>query len=533
MSNKFLNQVSKTINSIIDIIKNPKLTIENCSYYYDPEARINLIIYLYLFKVLINKKEYLEQKYQFYLKRYNRQVDLKEITNIEAENELEVIFKIQEYFPTKQITNKKNVLYFDTYHVKVSWLLEFLNLLLGTNQESKTKTINICYAIPNKDITKVTEKNKMEDFLQEFTLYNIKISHNKAKDIKENSILIVKNAAINYLKHLKQYKHQLENEESYIIFYKLLKEECKKQEFVLEEEETKLIEADEKYLNKIYNSINDDFYDYQLSKQVHVIESLMWQYSNDQSLIENTNNTIEQLIELLSLFKNNPKKAYSEIKPIYVNDIHIVSLLTVNLFIVTYLKLEDEIDYSLLDLSKLKPKYMNSICSREEQDIKIKLKSYDIELNSSRISLEKYKKRRQEINKLGLSEEQYKKELEQCVGDINRVSIIIARLNSSISSFSHDYEKLKKEQKEKYKNVDLYNNNHSIIKHMCNSILGCSYYLKTNNNKALFNNVIIFEDYEKTDNSFYLEVTIRDLLKISSQSIINGVIDQNDLPKLA
>ena len=68
---------------------------------------------------------------------------------------------------------------------------------------------------------------------------------------------------------------------------------------------------------------------------------------------------------------------------------------------------------------------------------------------------------------------------------------------------------------------------------MCNSILGCSYYLKTNNNKALFNNIIIFEDYEKTDNSFYLEVTIKDLLKISSQSIINGIIDQNDLPKLA
>ena len=29
---------------------------------------------------------------------------------------------------------------------------------------------------------------------------------------------------------------------------------------------------------------------------------------------------------------------------------------------------------------------------------------------------------------------------------------------------------------------NLYNYNKSIIKHICNSIIGCSYYLKTNNN---------------------------------------------------
>jgi len=96
-----------------------------------------------------------------------------------------------------------------------------------------------------------------------------------------------------------------------------------------------------------------------------------------------------------------------------------------------------------------------------------------------------------------------------------------------------EYEDLKKEQAAKYRDINLYNYNHSIIRHLCNSILGCSFYLKTNNNAALFSNIIIFEDYERTDNSFYLEVSFKDLLKISSQYLLNGIIDQNDLPKLA
>ena len=50
---------------------------------------------------------------------------------------------------------------------------------------------------------------------------------------------------------------------------------------------------------------------------------------------------------------------------------------------------------------------------------------------------------------------------------------------------------------------------------------------------SIFNNIIIFEDYEKTDNSFYLEITFKDLLKISNQYLLNGIADQSDLPKLA
>ena len=82
-------------------------------------------------------------------------------------------------------------------------------------------------------------------------------------------------------------------------------------------------------------------------------------------------------------------------------------------------------------------------------------------------------------------------------------------------------------------NNHLYNYNYSILKHICNSIIGCSYYLKTNNKSSLMNNIIIFEDFEKTDNSFYLEVSYKELLKISRLSFIKGILNKNDLPKLA
>ena len=45
-------------------------------------------------------------------------------------------------------------------------------------------------------------------------------------------------------------------------------------------------------------------------------------------------------------------------------------------------------------------------------------------------------------------------------------------------------------------------------------------------------NVIIIEDYVKTDNAFYLEVSFKELLKISNLKVIEGVEEQSDLPKL-
>ena len=280
--------------------------------------------------------------------------------------------------------------------------------------------------------------------------------------------------------------------------------------------------------------MDDEFYNQQLSKQVHIIENIVWQSSNDLTLLEHMNTSIDSLIDMITLMRIEPKKTYEEVKnKHYINDIKILLILITNQFLLTYLNDYDEIDYSLIDLKNIKPKYMNSICMNKEQEIKARMKSYNMELESAKKSLEKHKLERSELNKEVLGTEKYQKELERCVSKINRESIVIARINSNISALSKEYEELKKNQIEKYRNIDLYNYNHSIIRHICNSILGCSFYLKTNNTASLFNNIIIFEDYEKTDNSFYLEVTFKELLKISSLYLLNGIIDQSDLPKLA
>ena len=56
-------------------------------------------------------------------------------------------------------------------------------------------------------------------------------------------------------------------------------------------------------------------------------------------------------------------------------------------------------------------------------------------------------------------------------------------------------EELKKEQIDKYRNLDLYNYNRSTIKHICNSIIGCNYYLKTSNTTSILSSTssVIFK----------------------------------------
>lgn len=538
--NNTKDQISLIINSFIEMLKNPKMSVNNNAYFYHPSEKHKFIIYIYIFKLLINDIDYLETKYNKYLEKYNKKIDfnLEQITNIKASNELELLSILKEKFMLNNYTynDKDNKIYFkdDTY-IDVKWFLCFMSLLLDNIKNNENQEMNICYTIPNKDIIKITDSKEKDNFLKEFTYYNIHIKHiDKTKPIKENSILIVKNAAINYLKHLKQYKHGLETEDSYLIFYNLLKDECQKDGFSLEEQEINLLDTEPKLLAKIDTLMDEEFYNYNLSKQIHIIENIVWQASNDITLLEHTNSSIDELIDLLNILHDSKNITYSKIKKDKkINDIKILLILVNINFLLTYLNNSEDIDYSLLDLTSIKPKYMNKICHKEEQELKNKLKSLSIELSSSKKDLETFKEKRASLDKDTLGIDKYKKELEICVSNINRVSIIIARLNSKISSLTKEYEDLKKEQLEKYHNVDLYNYNHSIIKHLCNSIMGCSFYLKTNNSGALFSNIIIFEDYERTDNSFYLEVSFKNLLKISSQYLLNGIIDQNDLPKLA
>ncbi len=532
-------QVSLIIESLLEMIKNPKNPVGECAYFYHEKERKTFSVFLYLFKLMVNDQAYLENRYEDYLTKYeHKDFQLPDITNIESHNELDLILNIKQKLLTSeyQYQQKNNQIKFvDGTYIDVNWLITFITLLFSGTKGEETKEINICYTIPEKEIDKAVNKADIDRFLNKFTYYNIVVKHtDKSKEIKENNILIVKNAAINYLKHLKQYKHGLENKETYLIFYNLLKNECKKEGFDLKESKCNLLEIDEKQLEKLKEFITDEFLNYQLSKQVHLIENIIWQSSNDITLLEHTNRTIDKLIELISILGTNPKKTYSQLKEEYnINDIQIVLILIASQFIITYQNNQSEIDYSLINLTDIKPKYMNTIAAKIEQELKTKIKSLNVEIMATKSKLDAYKQERLKLDSKGYDNDKYQKELEYCVSNINRESINIARLKSLLNSLSKEYEDLKKKQKTKYRNVELYNYNHSIITHICNSIIGCSYYLKTNNNSSLFSNIVIFEDYEKTDNSFYLEVTFKELLTISKQNLIKGIIEQNDLPKLA
>ena len=537
-SKKIKEQVMMIFDSLIDIINKPSLVVNKSPYFYHEEAKYNFIIHLYIFKLLINNKEYLEKKYNEYISKYPKKIyyTIANITNIEYIKEIDLLFNIKDKVTLNnyKVNYEENRIYFkDKTYVDYRWFLAFISVLLDNTKNNEYKEINICYTIANKDVNKVKDKKDIENFLEKFNYYKINIKRiNNKESVKENDILIVKNAAINYLKHLKQYTHGLENEESYLIFYNLLKKECHKKGFELHEEETNLLDIPYNELNKIKNLMDNSFYNSSLTKQVHIIESAVWQFSNDITLLEHMNSSIDNLGDLLTIIRVESDKTYKEIRDSYnIDDIQILLLLAVNKFLLTYID-EDEIDYSLLDLKCIKPKYMNSICDNNEAVLKEQLKNLNLELQSVKRDLEKYKKERSNLNKKNLTKDKYQKELEMCVGKINSTSIVIGRLNSTISSLSKEYEEERKKIENKYYDLDIYNSNYSIIKHVYNSIMACSYYLKTNNANVL-NNIIVFEDYEKTENSFYLEMTIRELLKISNQNILNGIREQEDLPKLA
>ncbi len=532
-------QIINMINALVDIVNNPTMTINKSSYFYHKTSKNNFIIYMYIFKLLINDMEYLEQKYNEYVSKYPKKIyyNILNITNIEYIKEIDLILKIKEKLTLDnyQINFEEERIYFeDKTYVDYKWFLTFLSVLLDNTKNDEYKEINICYTIANKDTKKAKDKKDQDKFMECFKYYRINVKHvNSKKAVKGNNILIVKNTAINYLKHLKQYKHGLESEESYLIFYNLLKKECSKEGFELKEEETNLLDIEYKELSKLKKLMDSEFYNYPLSKQVHIIESAVWQSSNDITLLEQTNAAIDNLIDLLTIIRVEFNKTYETIRNEYIlNEIQILLILAVNKYLLTYMDDGSNIDYSLLDLKGIKPKYMNSICENNEAILKEELKNLNMELQSVKRDLEVYKKERSNLNKKDLSKDKYQKELEICVGRINSASIVIGKLNSSISSLSKEYEEERKKLEDKYHNIDVYNYNNSIIKHIYNSIIASSYYLKTNNSNIL-NNIIVFEDYERTENSFYLEITLKELLKISNQNILNGIKDQSDLPKLA
>ena len=90
-------KVSLIINSIIDMIKNPELIINSSAYFYRHNEKNTFIVYIYLFKLLINTDEYLEHKYNKYIKRFPvlSPYNLYLISNIDATDSLDLLLKIK------------------------------------------------------------------------------------------------------------------------------------------------------------------------------------------------------------------------------------------------------------------------------------------------------------------------------------------------------------------------------------------------------------------------------------------------------
>ena len=541
-SNKFL-----IIDALIDIIVKRDILISNTAYYYHNDNLQEFLVSLYALKLLINADEYFDKKQEDYINlikdRLNdnstiNNLDVSTISNIPALNELDLVSKLKELFLNNKylyLNDEHKILFDNDLYVDAKWFLTYLVLLFdnNTNGEGK-KSINVCYTIPDKNIKKCVKLSDLNDFFKSFTYYKISVKGSENnKEIKDNSILVIKNAANNYLKHLKQYRYGLESEEAYLIFYNLLKNECHKQGLILEEEIRVLDELDDTYLDKIKDFINYNFLDFSVNKQTKTIENVIWQLSNNLTIIEHINYYFDSVIQLVSLLeKKDNNVSYDKLKKdnkLY--DIQILLILIILKFMITYIHDED-IDYSLLDFSNIKPEYMNLIDMEEEIQIKREIVKLKDEIKNNNEELDKYKFERQSISKDSLGQDKYRKELEICISNINRISIDISNLETGIVNYKKELENIKFEKKMKYRDLDSYNYNYSIIRHIVSSICHSGFYLKTNNNNDLLDNIIIIEDYVKTDSAFYLEVSFKDLLKISNLNTIERVEEQLDLPKL-
>jgi len=533
-------KISHLSKTLLDLFKDNNSSLKNCSYFYHQEERQNYIIYLYLYKLCINSQAYLKDKYQKLKSSSNsiQEKNLSLITNIEAPDILHLLFQIRNIFKNNffYYDSSKDLIYFsDNLYVSCSWFITFTSSLLSRKNNNEYHDIIIYYAIPNKNTPHLTEEKDTDNFLLSFTFYSVVINHNQNHKLsKENSLLIVKNAAINYLKHLKQYKHGLESQDSSTIFYNLLTSECQKENLKITIAEKKLSELSPDSIADLKVLIDESFYNLPLNKQVHLIENYVWKKSNDITLLEYNNTCLENYIDFLLKLKNTNCDTFKEFQEQEkLNTLQNILVLSTTTFWLTWQDSKNITDYSNLDFQNIKPKYMNILYAQEEQEFKNHFKLLNSNLITAKKEMEEHKKARHLLNPEAMSKDKYQNELELCVGNINRTSIIIARLNSNLSSLNKEYEEYIRKQKQKYHNLDTHNYNRSIILHICNSLNGCSFYLKTNNHASIFNNIIVFEDFEKSENSFYLEISIKLLLKISDQNKLNSLLIQEDLPKLA
>ena len=535
------NSIKTIIDTLIDIIDNNDTLIEKTNYYYHNNEKIEFLLSVYLFKLLLNSKDNIIEKEQLYINKIKEKLNnrsnigdlsIRKITNINAKNEIELLLYLRELiYNYKYYYNKEdNKIYFENNdYIDSKWLLHILVLYFDNNKELPKEMI-ISYTMPKKNIEKCSNIYELDKYFKQFDYYRIKIS---SKDgIKENNRLILRNATNNYLKHLKKYKLGLESEESYLIFYNLIKNECHKNGYNLEEEIRVLSELDEHNLRRIKSFMTETFTRFDTNKQVLTIDNIIWKMNNDITLLDTNNASIDYLIELIELLHNKDNKmSYSKLKlSNNLHDIQILESLIIMKLLNTYLH-NDTVNYNILNLYSINPDYMTPVPNEEVEQIKRQIKDLERELNNKNNELDEYKFERQSISKDTLNEFNYKNSLEACIGNINRVSITINNLKNNIDNLYMEYKKAYQKQQDNQK-TNNYDRNYSIIRHIINSIMNSSYYLKTKNNNNLLENIIIFEDYTDTDNAFYLETTFKDLLNICKSNEKETLDELSDLPKL-
>ena len=130
-SKKVKKQILVMIDALIDIINKPSLVVSKSPYFYHHKFKCNFIIHMYIFKLLINNKEYLETKYNEYISKYPKKVyySITNITNIEYVKELDLLYQIKDKvtLDSYQVNLEEERIYFkDKTYVDYKWFLSII-----------------------------------------------------------------------------------------------------------------------------------------------------------------------------------------------------------------------------------------------------------------------------------------------------------------------------------------------------------------------------------------------------------------------
>ena len=167
-------KITKLIDALVEILQNKDNLLQDYQYNYQTSNVYLLLIHLYFYKLAITDKELLKTKYNKYKNKFisKKEINLSKITNIKAESELDLLFKIKEKSFDYSYNHNGAIVFIDNSWIDSKWLLPFLCMILEDKKESQS-IINICYAFPSSDITKLTDKEDELFFLSHFTYYKI------------------------------------------------------------------------------------------------------------------------------------------------------------------------------------------------------------------------------------------------------------------------------------------------------------------------------------------------------------------------